>query len=498
MSIRTRIAPSPTGDPHVGTAYVALFNLAFARSQGGKFLLRIEDTDRQRSTQASEDKILQAFKWLGLNWDEGPDIGGKFGPYRQSERSDIYRKYAYRLVEEGNAFRCFCSAERLEEVRKSQMKNRQPVGYNGHCRNLESCEIERRISAKDPFVIRMKVPQHGQCAFDDILRGTISIDWSQIDSQVLLKSDAMPTYHLANVVDDHLMGITHVIRGEEWINSTPKHILLYEYLGWDQPEFCHLPLLRNTDKTKLSKRKNPTSILYYERMGFLPESLLNYLGRMGWSMPDEREKFSLKEMFEAFDISRISLGGPVFDIEKLSWLNGVWIREEFSDEQLANRLYKWAFNQEKLLGFLPHARDRIEILSDLAPLGSYLISGMLQIDRSDLMTSHLDEEQIIQVLQYSIWRLEGLKDWNREEILSACNFVSTMMDLKLKIFLGPVFMALSGSVVSISVMDSMCLLGREMSLARLRHALELMGGVGKKKQKKLEKTYNDAVSSAFI
>ena len=482
----------------MGTAYVALFNLAFARSQGGKFLLRIEDTDRQRSTQASEDKILQALKWLGLDWDEGPDIGGKFGPYRQSERSDIYRKYACRLVEEGNAFRCFCSAERIEEVRKSQMKNRQPVGYDGHCRNLESCEIERRISAKDPFVIRMKVPRHGQCVFDDILRGTISIDWSQIDSQVLLKSDSMPTYHLANVVDDHLMGITHVIRGEEWINSTPKHILLYEYLGWDQPEFCHLPLLRNTDKTKLSKRKNPTSILYYERMGFLPETLLNYLGRMGWSMPDEREKFSLQEMLEVFDISRTSLGGPVFDVEKLSWLNGVWIREEFSDEQLANRLSKWAFNEAKLLEFLPHARDRIEILSDLAPLGFYLISGMLQIDRSDLMTSDLDEEQIIQVLQYLIWRLEGLKDWNREEILSACNFVSTMMDLKLKICLGPVFMALSGSVVSISVMDSMCLLGREMSLARLRHALELMGGVGKKKQKKLEKTFNDAVSSALI
>ncbi len=498
MSIRTRIAPSPTGDPHVGTAYVALFNLAFARSHGGKFLLRIEDTDRQRSTQASEDKILKALRWLGLDWDEGPDIGGEFGPYRQSERTEIYRNYACQLVEEGNAFRCFCSAERLEEVRKSQMKNRQPVGYDGHCLTLKTSEIKRRISAKDPYVIRMKVPQDGQCTFDDILRGAISIDWSQIDSQILLKSDAMPTYHLANVVDDHLMGITHVIRGEEWINSTPKHILLYEYLGWDQPKFCHLPLLRNTDKTKLSKRKNPTSILYYERMGFLPESLLNYLGRMGWSMPDEREKFSLREMFESFDISRISLGGPVFDVEKLRWLNGVWIREELSDEQLANRIVNWSFNEEKLIKFLPHARDRIEILSDLAPLGSYLVSGMLNIDRLDLTTSHLDEEQTIQVLQYSIWRLEGLKDWNREEILSACDFVSTMMNMKLKIILGPVFVALSGSTVSISVMDSMCLLGREMSLARLRHALELMGGLGKKKQKKLEKTFNDAVSSELI
>ena len=215
-------------------------------------------------------------------------------------------------------------------------------------------------------------------------------------------------------------------------------------------------------------------------------------------MPDEREKFSLREMFESFDISRISLGGPVFDVEKLRWLNGVWIREELSDEQLANRIVNWSFNQEKLIKFLPHARDRIEILSDLAPLGSYLISGMLNIDRLDLTTSHLDEEQTIQVLQYSIWRLEGLKDWNREEILSACDFVSNMMNMKLKIILGPVFVALSGSTVSISVMDSMCLLGREMSLARLRHALELMGGLGKKKQKKLEKTFNDAVSSALI
>ena len=288
MTVRTRIAPSPTGDPHVGTAYVALFNMAFAHSQGGQFLLRIEDTDRVRSTSASEQKILEALRWLGLEWDEGPDVGGTVGPYRQSERSEIYRQHADRLLTDGHAFRCFCSTERLDELRTAQMQAKIPVGYDGHCCGLAASESQVRYDAGESFVVRMRVPREGQCQFEDMLRGTIAIDWAQIDLQVLLKADGMPTYHLANVVDDHLMGISHVIRGEEWINSAPKHILLYQYFGWDVPIFCHLPLLRNTDTSKLSKRKNPTSILFYQRMGFLPEAMLNYLRRMGWSMPDER------------------------------------------------------------------------------------------------------------------------------------------------------------------------------------------------------------------
>ena len=489
MTVRTRIAPSPTGDPHVGTAYVALFNMAFARSQGGQFLLRIEDTDQTRSTPESEQAILDALHWLGLDWDEGPDNGGPHGPYRQSERSDIYRQHADQLLDSGHAFRCFCSSERLDELRKTQMAEKQPLGYDGHCLHLQQDEVAQRLANNEPHVVRMNVPREGQCTFNDMLRGEISIEWSQIDLQVLLKADGMPTYHLANVVDDHLMEISHVIRGEEWINSAPKHILLYQYFGWETPVFCHLPLLRNTDKSKLSKRKNPTSILFYQRMGYLPEALLNYLGRMGWSMPDEREKFTLDEMLEAFDIQRVSLGGPVFDVEKLSWLNGMWIREELSDEQLADRLQEWALNRDTLMAFLPFAKQRMETLSDIAPLGGYLVSGMLPISADDLNSAGMEEDQLLEVLQFALWRLESVQIWNRDNIFNALKTVADGMEIKLKPFLAPLFIAVAGSSASISVMDSMNLLGADMSRARLRYAIDLLGGIGKKKLKKLEKAY---------
>jgi glutamyl-tRNA synthetase len=489
MTVRTRIAPSPTGDPHVGTAYVALFNMAFAKSQGGQFLLRIEDTDQVRSTRESEKSILDALRWLGLDWDEGPDNGGDKGPYRQSERSAIYTKHAEQLVESGHAFRCFCSSERLEELRRTQMEGKLALGYDGHCLHLSADEVARRAAQGEAHVVRMQVPREGQCTFNDMLRGEISIDWAQIDLQVLLKADGMPTYHLANVVDDHLMEISHVIRGEEWINSAPKHILLYQYFGWEAPILCHLPLLRNVDKSKLSKRKNPTSILYYQRMGYLPEALLNYLGRMGWSMPDESEKFTLPEMLEVFDIQRVSLGGPVFDVEKLSWLNGMWIRDNLSDDQLADRLQEWAFNRERLKAFLPFARQRMETFSDLAPLGSYLISGMLPISAEDLQSVGLNEEELIETLQFALWRLESVEYWDRDNIFNALKAVADAMEIKLKLFLAPLFIAIAGSSASISVIDSMNLLGADMSRARLRHAINLLGGVGKKKLKKMEKTY---------
>jgi glutamyl-tRNA synthetase len=489
MTVRTRIAPSPTGDPHVGTAYVALFNMVFAKSLGGQFLLRIEDTDQARSTAGSEKAILDALHWLGLDWDEGPDKGGEKGPYRQSERSDIYRQHADQLLASGHAFRCFCTSERLDELRKTQMENKEQLGYDGHCMHLTDSQASERLVAGEPHVVRMKVPRAGQCTFTDMLRGEISIDWTQIDLQILLKADGMPTYHLAHVVDDHLMEISHVIRGEEWINSAPKHILLYQYFGWDCPVFCHLPLLRNVDKSKLSKRKNPTSILYYQRMGYLPEALLNYLGRMGWSMPDEREKFTLEQMLEVFDIKRVSLGGPVFDVEKLSWLNGMWIREDLSDEQLADRLHDWALNRDTLKAFLPFARQRMETFSDLAPLGNYLVSGMLPITEEDLKSGGMNEDQLLEVLQFALWRLESVQHWDRDNIFDALKTIADAMELKLKPFLAPLFIAIAGSSASISVIDSMNLLGADMSRARLRYAIDLLGGVGKKKLKKLEKAY---------
>ena len=336
---------------------MALFNRCFAHAHGGQFVLRIEDTDQARSTPEAEAKIFESLRWLGLDWDEGPDVGGPKGPYRQSERADIYSGYAWELVEKGHAFVCYRTPEELNDLREARREAGKSTALKPSDLLLSEDEQAARKAAGDAFVIRMMVPEEeGVCAIEDMLRGTIELDWGMVDAQILLKSDGLPTYHLANVVDDHLMEITHVIRGEEWINSAPKHQLLYEYFGWDMPVLCHLPLLRNPDKSKLSKRKNPTSILYYQRMGYLPEAVVNYLGRMGWSMPNEEEKFTLDEMQAAFDISRVSLGGPVFDVEKLKWLNGLWIRESLSADDLVRRLRDWALNREMLDKICPTRR----------------------------------------------------------------------------------------------------------------------------------------------
>lgn len=488
MNVRTRIAPSPTGDPHVGTAYIALFNLCFARQHGGTFVLRIEDTDQVRSTAESETAILESLRWLGLEWDEGPDVGGPHAPYRQSERGAIYQRHADMLLESGNAFRCFCTTARLDALRREQQAAQQTPGYDGHCLALGETEVAQRLAAGEAHVVRMKVPREGTCTVQDMLRGEISIEWSQVDMQVLLKADGMPTYHLANVVDDHLMEITHVLRGEEWINSAPKHMLLYRYFGWQMPVLCHMPLLRNPDKSKLSKRKNPTSILYYRRMGYLPEALLNYLGRMGWSMPDEREKFTLGEMLAHFAIERVSLGGPVFDLEKLNWLNALWIRESLSLEALADRLQEWALNRDNLMRILPHLQPRMERLSDFAPAAAFLASGMLPLTEAHF-SAWTDRDALLRQLQFTQWRLEGVAPWERDRVFAAMKALAEEMNLKIRDFLAPLFIAIAGSSATISVIDSMHMLGSDLSRARVRHALEALGGVSKKRLKELEKAY---------
>ena len=324
--VRVRIAPSPTGDPHVGTAYIGLFNYAFAKHNGGDFILRIEDTDRTRFSGDSEQQIFDAMKWLGLNYDEGPDVGGEAGPYRQSERFSIYKDYAEQLVEKGEAYYCFCTAERLQKLRERQAAMKQAPGYDGHCRNLTKEEVEAKLAVGEPYVIRLKMPYEGETVVNDGLRGEIRFENSKIDDQVLLKSDGFPTYHLANIVDDHLMGITHVIRAEEWISSTPKHIQLYKAFGWDEPKWYHMPLLRNADKTKISKRKNPVSLNYYKEEGYLKEGLLNFLALMGWSFGENKEIFTIDEMIQNFSFDKISLGGPVFDLVKLGWVNNHHMR----------------------------------------------------------------------------------------------------------------------------------------------------------------------------
>jgi glutamate--tRNA ligase len=483
--IRTRIAPSPTGFPHVGTAYIALFNMVFAKSQGGEFILRIEDTDQVRSTDQSEQMILNALKWAGLTWSEGPDVGGQFAPYRQSERSEIYKKYANELLDKGHAFRCFCTTDELDQMRREQEAQGLPVRYDGRYANLSREDSDRLADSGKPFVIRMRVPTEGECVIDDMLRGKITIPWQTVDMQVLLKADGLPTYHLANVVDDHLMQISHVIRGEEWINSAPKHKLLYEYFGWDMPILCHMPLLRNPDKSKLSKRKNPTSITYYKDVGVLPEALINYLGRMGYSLPSEAEKFSLDEMIKSFDIKRVSLGGPVFDIEKLYWLNGEYLRA-MSPEQLKAKILAWASDDDKLTAIAKAIAPRINVLSDAVNWAGFYFQNLPNVRAEDFTHKSLDDETLLEILYLATWQLEALPEWSESNIYQILKGLASHFDIKLKDFMQPFFVAIAGSTSGTPIMNAMYVIGADMTLARLRHACEVLGGFGKKKLKKLE------------
>lgn len=484
--VRVRVAPSPTGDPHVGTAYQALFNYAFATGRGGKFILRIEDTDQTRSTKESEEAIMGSLRWLGLEWDEGPDIGGPHGPYRQSERTDIYRKHVTRLLEAGQAYRCFCTRERLEKMRTRQGA---ASGYDRHCRNLSQQESDKRAASGESFVVRMKIPLEGECIFGDLLRGEIRKEWALVDDQIILKSDGFPTYHLAVVIDDHLMGISHVIRGEEWLNSVPKHVKLYEYFGWEPPIFCHLPLLRNVDKSKLSKRKNPTSIEYYRHAGFLPEALLNYLGLMGWAMPDGEEKFTLEQMCRNLKLNRISLGGPVFDVNKLRWLNGRYIREDYTAETLQEKLEEWALNRERIGRIVPLVQPRLETLADWGQLTGAFFADQVSFDPRELGVKGKTQEEVAEILQLSLWRLEQQRDFSARALDTLFREMAKKFELKLRDFLSPFFVALSGRTVWTPLFDSMEILGSDMVRMRLRRAFESLGGISSKKGKELEKQY---------
>jgi glutamyl-tRNA synthetase len=482
VSVRTRVAPSPTGDPHVGTAYVALINYCFARTNGGRFILRIEDTDRSRSTVESEAAILESLHWLGLSWDEGPDVGGDRGPYRQSERFALYREYAQKLLVDGNAFKCFCTPERLEEMRVAQRAAHQPPHYDGLCLSLTPAQVAERESAGIPFVVRMKVPAEGACLFVDALRGEIEIEWRTVDMQVLLKSDGFPTYHLANVVDDHYMEITHVIRGEEWISSAPKHVLLYRYFGWSVPQLCHVPLLRNPDKSKLSKRKNPTSILYYRQRGFPAEALLHFLGTLIDPRNDDPRLIGsadlLQEMSADYDLKRISVGGPVFDIPKLTSLSGLWLRTQ-TPEQFLARLERWGFVWPKRIA--PERRTdvarvaipRIETLADFGPLIEFLAETP-DLDRRDFAQPGVTEDEARRALTAAAQSLVaiGAGAWRQQEIGDALKRAVNEAGLRFKSVVRLFYIAVTGSATSLPLFDGMEILGKEESLRRFDIALE--------------------------
>jgi glutamyl-tRNA synthetase len=481
--VRVRIAPSPTGDPHVGTAYIALFNYVFARQQGGKFVLRVEDTDQSRARSDSEQMIYAALRWVGLSWDEGPDVGGPYAPYRQSERGHHYRDHAGILLENGTAYRCFCTPERLEKARVQQIADKATLGYDRHCRDLDPHEGSRRAAAGEPHVIRLKVPLSGPIDFTDKLRGVVTRDAKEIDDQVLLKSDGLPTYHLANVVDDHLMEITHVIRAEEWISSTQKHVLLYQAFGWEQPEWIHMPLLRNTDKSKISKRKHPVSINYYRDVGILPHALLNFLGLMGWSFGGDREKFTLDEMISVFSWDRMSLGGPVFDLDKLKWLNEKYLHE-LSYEQLADTLIDWRLNKDYLLKVLPLVRERIKKLDEVIPATEYFFSGDLDYSAvlAEMVVPDVLPAKVGKGLLDFVERFEARDGFGKEMLEEVARQWCEALGWKTKHAFMLLRLAVTGRKASPPLFETMSVLGKEITRRRLRRAADVIASGGKLKQ----------------
>lgn len=503
---RLRVAPSPTGDPHVGTAYMSMFDLAYARQQGGSFVLRIEDTDRARYQEGSEQQIYDTLRWLGLQWDEGPDIGGPHAPYRQSERLDTYQPYVQALLDAGHAYHCWCSSERLAQMRAEQQAAKLPTGYDRLCYG----KTEQERSELDGFsptpVVRMLIPDDFDTTFTDLIRGPVSAP--RPDDQVILKADGFPTYHLAVVVDDHEMGITHVVRGEEWISSTPKHVLLYRWLGLPEPHFAHMPLLRDEKKAKISKRKSPWARLtWFKEQGYLPEALLNFLALLGYppiidAGPDgeqlEREVFSFAEFTERFDWAKVNTVGPIFNLEKLNWLNGHYIRELEAGD-LAARLLPFVqragilpatpgtIDLAKLRSITELVQTRIVTLVDALPL----IAPFYTVD-ADLVIEDDARAQLKdtagQVLQATIAALEpidgapgagldGPVAW-RAETLEAALRQALVEDLGIKprFAFGPVRTAVSGARISPPLFESMEILGKTSVLARLRRLLAELDG----------------------
>ena len=482
--VRVRIAPSPTGDPHVGTAYIGLLNYIYARQRSGRFILRIEDTDRTRFVPASEQMIFDSLRWVGLAWDEGPDVGGPYGPYRQSERTAIYREHAAMLLASGHAYRSFETAEELEAMRQQQIAAKVPPRYNGAHRHLTQAQIDAYLTEGRPYTVRLKVPENQSTTFTDELRGSITFDHNNVDDQVLLKSDGYPTYHLANVVDDHLMRITDVIRAEEWISSTPKHVLLYAAFGWELPRFWHMPLLRNTDKSKISKRKNPVSLVFYQQSGYLPQAILNFLGLMGGGMaqPTEQEIvskglntkegdiFSLAEMLEKFDFRRISLGGPVFDLVKLKWLNGEYLRK-LTPEEFFTALRSTILSDSYIRAIAPLVQSRMEILGQFGDMTGFFFADNILPPESVWLPKKRSFEESLAFIAEQLAALEAAA-WEAEAIEFSLKTLGEAKQWSVKENFMLLRAILTGSTTSPPLVESMLVFGKARTLDRVRRFLE--------------------------
>jgi len=472
--IRVRFAPSPTGYLHVGGLRTALYNYLFAKHNGGKFILRIEDTDQSRKVEGAADNLIQTLKWAGIEYDEGPDRDGGYGPYVQSKRLDIYKNHACDLINKGKAYYCFCTPERLDEVRQKQMSLKHSPAYDRHCRTLSREESERRVVEGERHVIRMSIPDEGELTFDDVIRGKVTIAHKMLDDQVLIKSDGFPTYHLAVVVDDHLMGITHIIRGEEWLSSVPKHILLYHYFGWEVPVLAHLPLLLNPDKSKLSKRQGDVAVEDYRAKGYLKEAIINFIAFLGWNPGDDREIFTMDQLINDFSLDRVGKSGAVFNVDKLNWLNQQHIMLK-SNEELAQLIHPHLQAAEIIprdeayfFKVIDLMKERLAFPQDFVESSRYFFKDPSSFDEPG-MKKNWQPESGERVSLFAD-RLELLEEYSHISIESVLRQLAEELHIKPSLLIHPTRLALSGRTTGPGLFEMAEVLGKECVVRRLRSA----------------------------
>ena len=478
--VRVRYAPSPTGHPHIGNIRTALFNWLFARRNNGKFIVRVEDTDQERLVPGAVDSILEGLQWLGIDWDEGPQVGGDFGSYYQSERLGHYSDAANTLINTGYAYRCYCTRERLSDLRESQKANKQSIGYDGHCRSLAVSDINELDSSGASYVVRFKMPLDGTTSVNDIIRGEVEWQNHLLDDFVLLKSDGFPTYHLAVVVDDNLMDISHVLRAEEWLSSTPRHLLIYQALGFTPPKFGHLPMILGPDKSKLSKRHGATSILEYRDEGYLPDALKNFMVLLGWSLDDHSDVIPLETIKNEFSLDRVGKPASIFDIERLQWMNGVYIRD-LADENLADLMIPFivgdtesCIDRDYLLRVVPLIKERMKTLVESKDITSYFFDSDVGCSKIQIIQKGMDSLQTSAALENIISAVKKLDPYvsaNIEEVLRAACAES---DLKPREFFGLIRSAVTGRDATPPLFELMEVLGKDSTLLRLDKALSLL------------------------
>lgn len=477
--IRVRFAPSPTGYLHVGGLRTALYNFLFARKNNGKFILRIEDTDRNRYVEGAVENLINSLKWCGLNYDEGPDVGGNFGPYMQSQRLDLYKKYAEELINNGHAYYCFCTPERLQSLREEQEKQKLPqVKYDKHCLNLSKDEINENLKNNLPFVIRLNVIPNQKIVFEDIIRGKVEFDSNNIDDQILIKSDGYPTYHMANVVDDHLMEISHVIRGEEWLSSTPKHILLYEFFNWEKPQFAHLPLLLNPDRSKLSKRQGDVAVEDYRAKGYLQQALVNFVALLGWNAGDDQEFYYMNELIEKFSLERVNKAGAVFDLQKLNWLNAEHLRKLDNQElltMLKNYLSSTQYSNlnlsdDKLFKIIEAMKERVSFIHEFVENCKYFYEQPTEYEQKSIEKNW--KEETATHLQKLIDKFAALENSNKEDFEIAFNQTVEELNISKGKLIHPLRLAVTGQSTGPGMFDILSILGKEEVIQRIKTAIE--------------------------